>query len=175
MQSLTADKMRQGLKALDQLLPRDLLLIIGGGGAMLLAHGFPLATTDIDAVPKGIPMEELSPLIEQVARQLDFPVDWLNPWYASFTHVLPADYSQRIVEVFSGQHLKAQALGKDDMLLMKCFAHRKKDIAHARALVKSGARTEFVYDRIEELEQKRIPGTDAAAEFLDDILDLEQA
>jgi hypothetical protein len=173
METLTAEKMRTALKALDALLDRDLTLIVGGGGAMLLAYGFPLATADIDAVPRGIPGDELAPLIEKVARELGLPHDWLNPWYSSFTYVLPADFEERLMEVFRGSHLSAQALGKEDLLLMKCFAHRQKDVAHARALVRAGADADKVFDRIEELRKRKIPGTEPALDFLEDILDQE--
>ena len=77
------------------------------------------------------------------------------------------------MEVFAQGKLTVQALGKDDLLLMKCFAHRRKDVAHARALVRAGARIEFVYERIAELAAKKIPGAALAAEFLDEITDLE--
>lgn len=172
--SLTAEKMKQGFAALDRILPRTLTLIVGGGGAMSLAYSFPLATADIDAVPKGLSIDELAPLVEKVSREEDLPGDWLNPWFSTFTHVLRDDYEKRLVDVFSGARLKVLALGKEDLLLMKCFAHRPKDIAHARALVRAQANTNLVYDRIEELAAKNIPGTEAAADFLDQILELEE-
>jgi len=173
METLTAQKMREALNRLDELLPHPVRMIIGGGGAMLLAYDFPLATADIDAVTKGLSTDEMKPFIETVARELSIPSDWINPWFSSFTHVLPADYESRLVEVFAGQKLKVSALGKEDLLLMKCFAHRQKDIAHARALVRAGANIDFVYDRIEELAQRKIPGARDAADFLDEIIDME--
>jgi hypothetical protein len=69
--------------------------------------------------------------------------------------------------------MKVQALGADDILLMKCFAHRKKDIPHARALVRKGADSNRVALRIEELALKKLPGTREALDFLDEILELE--
>lgn len=173
MESLTAQKMREALAALDQLLLTKVTLIVGGGGAMLLAHGFPLATSDIDAVPKGLTSEELSPLIERVAAKLKLPTDWLNPWYQTFTYVLPADYSDRLVTVFSGTHLRADALGKEDLLIMKCFAHRAKDVGHARALIRENANLDLVLARIEELKKRKIPEASKAEDFLNEILDME--
>jgi hypothetical protein len=173
MTLLTAEKMRTGLTKLDEKLNTPVRLIVGGGGAMLLAHNFPLATSDIDAVPKGLSVEELQPMIEAVAREQGLPLDWLNPWFSSFTHVLPHDFELRLVNVFAGQKLRADALGREDLLIMKCFAHRQKDIAHARALIRDGADVDFVYERIDELLKKRIPSAKAAQEFLDEILDLE--
>jgi hypothetical protein len=57
--------------------------------------------------------------------------------------------------VFLGKNIKAQALGKEDLLIMKCFAGRQKDIPHARALVKSGADIQLVEEHIRSLIQKR--------------------
>ena len=173
MESLTAEKMLQALKALDALLTVNTGLIIGGGGAMLLAHQFPLATADIDAVPRGLSSDELAPFIEQVAKELELPLDWLNPWYSNFTYVLPPDFADRLVDVFSGRHLVAQALGKEDLLVMKCFAHRPKDVAHARALVRAGADLDMVFGRIEDLRKRKIPEAKPAQDFLEDILDKE--
>jgi len=172
---LSPTKMKEALTQLDQVLDRPVTLIMGGGGAMLLAHNFPLATADIDAVPKGISIDELQPYIEKVAREMLLPLDWINPWFSSFTYVLPEDFHTRLVEVFSGKWLKAQALGKDDLLIMKCFAHRKKDIAHARALVRAGANVDNVYARIEALLKRKIPGSDKAENFLNEIVDMEEA
>ncbi len=173
MRSLNAEKMREALSALDSHLDREVSLVIGGGGAMLLAYGFPLATTDIDAIPRGLSSDELAPMIEKVALELGLPTDWLNPWYSTFTFVLPLDFRDRLVNVFTGRHLNAQALGKEDLLLMKCFAHRQKDVAHARALVRANANVDLVFARISELEKRKIPGADLAVDFLEEILDQE--
>lgn len=175
METLTQSNVLAAFARLDGLIPKRVSLITGGGGAMLLAHNFPLATYDVDAVPKGMSMEELKPMVEQVARELALPPDWLNPWFASFTNVLPADYTARLKNVFSGKFLEVLALGIDDLLLMKCFAHRKKDVPHARALIRKGAKTNFVERRIEELAAQGIPGTNEAMEFLEDVIDMEEA
>lgn len=169
--NLTQNQMIQALKALDQLLNVSIELTIGGGGAMVLAHRFPLSTTDIDAVPRGIELGELDPLVKQVAEQLSLPKDWLNPYFSTFGHVLPADYSERLILVFQGENIRAQALGKEDLLVMKCFAGRQKDVPHARALVKNKADSDFVEKHIRSLIQKRIPGAEKALEFLHEIED----
>lgn len=171
--SLNAQDMRSALASLDRRLPRSVTLMIGGGGAMLLAYDFPLTTTDIDAVPKGLSADELKPFIEQTAVELGLPVDWLNPWFSSFTHVLPPDFADRLVEVFRGERLVGMALGREDLLLMKCFARRQKDIPHARALLAGGADLEVVRARLDHLRRKRIPGAAEAEDFLDEIEDME--
>lgn len=167
--SLTAEIMKRALNRLDEKLDSPLTLIIGGGGAMILAHDFPLSTTDIDAVPKSMDIATLDPLVKAIAKELGLPPDWLNPYFSSFTHTLPNDYEKRLVSVFEGAHLRGLALGKEEMLIMKCFAHRQKDVGHARALLKKGADREFVADHIEKLREKGIPQADAALDFLDEL------
>jgi hypothetical protein len=173
MENLNAQMMKAGFSRLNELLPKKIELTVGGGGAMLLAHNFPLATTDVDAIPRGMSQDELKPLIEKIAKEFSYPVDWLNPWFESFTHVLPQDYSARLIRVFNSENLKVFALGSEDLLIMKCFAHRRKDIAHARALVREGANLDFVMDHIELLKSKKIPSSEEALNFLDEIMDLE--
>jgi hypothetical protein len=170
--NLTAKQMTTGLQALAKKLPRPTRLIIGGGGAMILAHHFPLATTDIDGIPgAGVTAEELDPLIKKVAQELNLAPDWLNPYYVTFTHVLPSDYSSRLILVFEFSNLKVEALSKEDLLIMKCFAGRMKDQPHARALLRAGADSGFVEKHLERLMAKGIPGAEKALDFLDEAQD----
>jgi len=168
---LTKKRMLAALKHLDEILPQPVQLIIGGGGAMVLAHKHPLSTTDIDAIPKGMDDIELAPFIKQVARDLNLAPDWLNPWFSSFSHTLPHDFESRLISVFNGKKIKAHALGAEDLLVMKCFAGRQKDVSHARALIKNGADLKIVRNHIESLNEKGVPRSEAALEFLDDIED----
>ena len=85
--------------------------------------------------------------------------------------MLPPDYGERLISVFQGKNAKALALGKEDLLVMKCFAGRQKDVPHARVLVKNKADTAFVEKHIRSLMKKRIPGSDQALEFLHEIED----
>ena len=45
--------MLKALASLDRRLAMQVTLIVGWGGAMLLANHYPLSTSDIDAIPKG--------------------------------------------------------------------------------------------------------------------------
>ncbi len=166
---LTETLMRTALGALDTRLKEPITLIIGGGGAMILAHGFPLATSDIDAIPRKIEVAELDALVKEIALEMKLPSDWLNPYFSSFTHTLPPDYAERLIRVYDGKFLEGLALGKEEMLIMKCFAHRPKDVGHARALIKGGADLDFVEGHIEKLKEKGIPGAQAALDFLNEL------
>lgn len=174
--NLSAENMRKAFDCLDQRLVRPIKLILGGGGAMLLAHHFPLQTSDVDAIPaSGSSVEELDPLVKDVAKELGLAADWLNPYFSTFTHVLPDDYGDRLQSVWSGARLTVLALSKDDLLIMKCFAGRLKDRQHAKALLERGARVRFVEAHLESLKHRRIPGAEKALDFLDEVLDVVNA
>ena len=138
---------------------------------MILAHGFPLATSDIDAVPVGLDLFTLDSYVKKVAKELGLPADWLNSYYSTFTHVLPSDYGNRLKPVLILDKLEVLALSKDDLLIMKCFAGRQKDVSHAKALMKKGANIKFIEKHIESLYELKIPGARNALDFLDDLLD----
>ncbi len=61
------------------------------------------------------------------------------------------------------------ALGVEDLLVMKCFAGREKDVGHARALLRRKPDLGVVERRIDQLVEKGVPGSLDAADFLDDI------
>jgi len=170
--NLTKEIMMQALRLLSQKLSHPVRLIVGGGGAMLLAHHFPLATADIDAIPaKGTSIEELDPLLKAVAKELNLAPDWLNPYFVTFTHVLPSDYEDRLVNILNVKNLSVDALSKEDLLIMKCFAGRLKDQTHALALIRDGASVDFVDTHIERLKTNGIPGSQEALLFLDEVMD----
>jgi len=169
--SLTKQVLVRAFVALDAALPKSVILVVGGGGAMVLAHGLPVMTGDIDAYPAagGMTIEELDPLVKQIAKEQHLPPDWLNPHYSTFAHVLPPDYGTRLVDVFVGKKLRVRALGVEDLLVMKCFAGRAKDKHHALALLRLSPDLRIVNKRLEELMDKRVPGALNAVDFLDDI------
>lgn len=175
MGPLTAKIMKEALTKLDKLLVLDsrdpVTLVIGGGGAMVLAHHFPLGTADIDAIAKGIEIGPLDEYVKQIAQELNLPKDWLNPYFSSFSYTLPADYAKRLVPVFQGKKIKALALGKEDMLIMKSFAHRQKDVGHAKSLIKQGVDLKIVEAQLDALHAKRIRGAAEAIDFLNDVLE----
>jgi len=163
--------MTHALDMLDDRITGKLDLLVGGGGAMVMAYNFPLSSMGVEAIPRGMTIEELSPIIEKIGHQLNISLDWLNPYFATFIFVLDDQYQSRLVTVFEGKHLSAKALGKEDILLMKCFARRDKDIPHVLALIKKGADLEEVERQLDVHAQKKTPGVDSATSFLDDVLE----
>lgn len=170
---MNKNQMLESFKLLDKRLKSKANLLLGGGGAMVLAYQFPLATQDLDAefYKSSIKTKDIRDEILAVATELSLPGDWLNPHFETFLFTLPADYESRLKTVFEGDYLVVNALGPEDLLILKCFAGRDKDIPHARALIKKGANIDFVEKHINYLIDKSIPGANAARDFLDELLD----
>jgi hypothetical protein len=166
---LDAPRLREAFRALDALIERPTTLIVGGGTAMMLAYQLPVRTTDVDAYPRDGKIDEILPAIRAVARAMGLPPDWINPHYETFAHVLPPDYGTRLKAVFTGARLQVLALGAEDLLVMKCFAGREKDVGHARALLRRKPDLRIVERRLEELADRGVPGALDAADFLDDL------
>ena len=167
--SLTSAVLLEAFGDLDGLLDRSITLIVGDGTAMTLAHRVPVRTADVDAYPKDARFEELVPALRAVARKRGLAPDWVNPHFETFAFVLPADYGARLRPVFDGERLHVQALGAEDLLVMKCFAGREKDVGHARALVARGADLRIVERRLQELAERRVKGAEDALDFFDDV------
>ncbi len=155
--------------ALDRRLTAPVRLVLGGGTAMILAHQHPVSTTDADVFPVRGTLDDLAPHTLAIAKELDLEPDWLNPWFTTFTHVLPSDYGSRLITVFDGAHLRVDALGAEDLLVMKVFAGRDKDRPHTIRLLKKAADLELVDRHLSSLLEKRIPGAQKAADLFDDL------
>ncbi len=165
----------EAFEHLDRLLDAPARLVVGGGAAMLLEYGHPLQTQDVDAfTAKGsLRLADLDAIAKEVARELDLEPDWLNPYFETYTHVLPADYASRLRRVFEGRHLTVDALGPEDLMVMKCFAGRDKDLPHARALLRREGFDVALVDRIlSELARGGLRAkAERAADYFDDLRD----
>lgn len=72
----TAARAIQRLSELAKEKQINLQLTVYGGTVMMLAYSTRPGTKDIDAIFR--PRDEVKPLIEQVAKELDLDEDWLN-------------------------------------------------------------------------------------------------
>jgi predicted nucleotidyltransferase len=172
------NEMMEAFQALDAKLAEPLTLLVGGGAAMLLAYGIPLSTHDVDGLPfeTNLSPAQVEKLVREVASELGLSPHWYNDYFNTFTFTLPADFRERLVDVFQGTFLTVRALGAEDLLLMKCMAGREKDVGHARALLRRGADWKRVEARLESLSEKGLPGAEEAQGFLEDlIVELEDA
>ena len=165
--------MLAALQALSEHLQTPTKLLMGGGGCMVLAYGFPMATNDIDAViyKSETTLQDIAPFVLKIASEQNLPKDWLNPYFETFLFSLPKDYESRLVNILHKNQLQVNGLGAEDLLILKCFAGRDKDIPHARALLKRQLNLDLVYQHIYSLIEKNIPNAKKALDFLDDLTD----
>jgi hypothetical protein len=165
--------MLNALQLLDKELKNKARLVVGGGAAMVLAYNHPLATQDVDAFAArgGLRIVDLDAAAKKVAASQGIAPDWLNSHFDTFTAVLPGDYSTRLRRVFTGTHLEVEALSPEDLLIMKCFAGRDKDLPHARKLLRIANDLSIVDKQLALLVDKRYPGAQKAADFFDDLRD----
>jgi hypothetical protein len=170
---LDHDRMLRALSSLDQRAQGPALLVVGGGAAMVLAYQHPIATQDVDAFAAkgGLRMAELDAMARAVAEELQIEPDWLNAHFETFTAVLPRDYATRLRSVYAGKHLRVDALGPEDLLVMKCFAGRDKDLPHARKLMHAATDLSVVDRQLAYLIERRYPGAERAADYFDDLRD----
>lgn len=169
----------KALQCLDQALEKNGLpytrMTVGGGASMLLAHGFPGKTNDVDAVPtKGAAFEEIKSLAEEIAKELGIAHDWLNPYYQTFTVYLPADAKDRTTVIYNGRSLVVESLGPEDVLIMKLMAGRSKDRAHIKHLLrKSKMDLSVVENRLQALKDQNLYKKEAikALDLLDEETD----
>lgn len=165
--------MRAALKALDRRLAKPTKLLIGGGAAMLLAHGLGVSTFDIDGLvfQCDVTQADLEPHVKAVARELGIPGDWLNSYFNTFLYTLPRDYATRLKEIYHGRHLAVFALSAEDLCVLKCFAGRPKDLPHARALLRKVRDPQVIDRHLQSLLEQHIPGAQRAVDLFDELRD----
>lgn len=119
----------RALNRLGELAARDHVVIeitLYGGAAMMLAYNARDTTFDIDAILR--PREVAERLIAEVARELDFPEDWLNDGVAKFTSIAGTYAPLRVQELeeTAAAHLRINRASAAYWLAMKCLAFRPR-------------------------------------------------
>lgn len=163
--------MIEAFEMLDKRIPVPTRIIVGGGAALMAGYDIPITTQDVDGVPDRTSLEisKFQDEVHAVGRSLKIAQNWLNDYFSTFLFVLPSDYGSRLKTIYQGKNLVVAALGKEDLILMKCFAGRDKDLPHIRALIRKGANLKIVDVRLQELLEKKIPQAQKAADLFDDL------
>lgn len=130
----------------------QVIITVGGGGAMILLHEYQEATSDIDGIVNKA-ANEVKEFSEEIAKKLHISHDWLNPHFNAFTYYLPSDAGSRIENVFQGEFLTVKSLGVEDILIMKFMAGREKDRPHIKYLLNKSPNLKIIEDRLYELEK----------------------
>ena len=127
-------------------------LILGGAGALILTGELPRATSDCDVLYSTPDMGALQEDIRAVAQQLGLPAGWLNGSIQSYLDILPADYRDRLRTLAIPGRLQVAVLHRRDVLVMKFYAGRPRDLADIEQLAPSRAELDFVRSQLPRLE-----------------------
>ena len=114
--------------------------VIIGGAALALLGVIDRETRDCDVLDPDIP-DEIVAIAKEFAiaqTRLGHALDenWLNNGPSDLKRTLPEGWGQRLQEAFSGQAVRLQTLGRNDLLATKLFAlcYRETDADDCRRL-----------------------------------------
>ena len=117
------------LKQFDRQLERPVEIVICGGAAGILMHGFGRSTLDIDIIESSPRLNEMRSALQQISDENNVSPKWINDGAKGFIDYLPDDFHSRLTPVDEGFcHLKASVLAKPDLLVMKLAAFRPSDL-----------------------------------------------
>ena len=129
MNNLGKTEILKLLKEFDTLLNEPLEIIICGGAAGILSHGYSRATMDIDIVNSIPKLSTVESAIINIAEKYEISKKWLNDGVKGFVDYLPDDFRKRIIAIEGNfKFLKVFTLSKIDLLIMKLAAFRPEDL-----------------------------------------------
>lgn len=143
-------------------------IVLGGSAALILSNDLPRPTDDGDVVASEPGLGELQALIREIAASEGLPPGWLNGSIQSYTHVLPADYTSRLVSLPSFSRLRVRLLSRRDVILMKVYGMRPRDVDDLRAIRPTLDELAFVRAQLSRIGAKEADKAREMSEFLDD-------
>ncbi len=142
------------LQCLGERLQEEMEITIGGGAALILAHGGNRQTGDIDALLSTPPLDEhLRKLISQVAEEEELPEGWLNDASKGFLEVLGEGFLERRILIRSFVKLTVYCLSRQDLILMKLFAMRATDLEDLKFLDPTEEELSYVQGELERINR----------------------
>jgi hypothetical protein len=105
-------------------------------------------------------------LIREVADEEQLPPGWLNGSIQSYTYVLPPDYRDRLVALPPFGHLRVWLLSRRDVILMKVFGLRPRDVADLKAIAPRVEGLAFVRGQLSRIGAKEPEKASAMQAFL---------
>jgi len=98
--------------------------------------------------------------IRAVADRLDLTPGWLNGSIQTYLDVLPPDYKARLITLPARGKLHIALLHRQDIIVIKLFAGRPRDLADIVALRPTPQELQFVRSelpRLGRIDQPRCP------------------
>jgi hypothetical protein len=156
------------LEALGKRATEPVSLVLGGSAALILGDTLQRPTDDGDVVTSEPGFDQLGPLMRDVADAEHLPPGWLNESIQSYTYILPPDYTMRLVTLPPFGRLHVWLLSRRDVLLMKVYAMRPRDIEDIRALAPTTDELAFVAAQVTRIAMQEPEKAQDMRDFLDE-------
>jgi len=153
MEKMAGDKLNRALNALGSRRNTRTEIIIGGAAAMILSGELARTTSDCDVIFSDPEIGQMQEDIRSVADSLNLTAGWLNGSVQSYLDILPPDYRTRLKTLPTQGNLRISVLHRQDVLVMKFFAGRVRDMADIAALRPTESELDFVRSEIPRLER----------------------
>ena len=151
---MSRDTLWRALATLGRRARQPVSLVLGGSAALILSEELRRPTDDGDVVTSEPEIADLQVLIRSVADGEGLPAGWLNGSIQSYTHVLPKDYKSRLVSLPPFDRLRVRLLGRSDVILMKVYGMRARDIDDLRAIGPTSDELAFVRAQLQSILAK---------------------
>jgi hypothetical protein len=162
------EALRRALATLGRRAREPVSLVLGGSAALILSEELRRPTDDGDVVTSEPDIGSLQELIRIVADREGLPAEWLNGSIQSYTHVLPKDYKSRLVSLPPFGHLRVRLLGRPDVILMKVYGMRARDVEDLRAIRPTTEELAFVRAQLPRILAKEPEKAREMDAFLDE-------
>jgi len=151
MDKMADADLKQALAALGTRVHARTEIVVGGAGALILSGELTRATSDCDVIFSNPDMGRLQEDIRAVADNMNLPAGWLNGSIQSYLDILPPDYRTRLKTLPAQGKLEVAVLNRRDVMVMKLFAARARDLEDIATLQPTSAELEFVRNQLPRL------------------------
>lgn len=148
---LTRSELEGALAALGAACREDTTVLLGGSAALILTNVLRRATNDGDVIASRPDLGRLQAAIRTVAQDRGLPDGWLNGSVQSYIDVLPLDYEARIKSLRRFGRLSVSLLGRRDVIVMKFYSGRPKDLLDLEQIAPTAAELAFVAREVPRL------------------------
>jgi hypothetical protein len=165
--SLDRRHLAEAFAVLGARLQKPSRVLIGGAGALILGGELQRATVDCDVLLSQPDIGQLQADIRAVAEHCGLVGGWLNGSAQTYAEILPPDYESRLHSLPMFGRLQVMVLHRQDVIVMKLFAGRPRDLADIAALVPTAAELEFARRELPRLTRIDPARTDRMRDVLD--------
>jgi hypothetical protein len=165
---MTRETLWTALAALGRRARQPISLVLGGSAALILDNELRRPTGDGDVVTSEPGLGDLQELIRDVAEHEQLPSGWLNGSIQSYTYILPRDYRDRLVTLPPFGRLTVSLLSRRDVVLMKVYGQRPRDVQDLHAINPTPQELAFVRAQLPRIAAKEKERAEAMREFLDE-------